>query len=150
MKVNQAKQRLGPRIQAEASSVTQVANPVRSVLSVACSFILILMVYFKKMLTEECNQGKDTKLLIKSHTQITGKLCAFILSILQELRAFGDRCESLAREFSDSEAFNRKCPIYTAFTIMDTFGRRLEIMESEAQASSRTFFLFLLVVRAVF
>ncbi|XP_066025345.1 uncharacterized protein [Pocillopora verrucosa] len=73
MKVNQAKQRLGPRIQAEASSVTQ------------------------------------------------------------ELRAFGDRCESLAREFSDSEAFNRKCPIYTAFTIMDTFGRRLEIMESEAQ-----------------
>lgn len=55
MKVNQAKQRLGPRIQAEASSVTQVANPVRSVLFVACSFILILMVYFKTMLTEECN-----------------------------------------------------------------------------------------------
>ena len=55
MKVNQAKQRLGPRIQAEASSVTQVADPVRSVLSVACSFILILIVYFKKMLTEECN-----------------------------------------------------------------------------------------------
>ncbi|XP_020627063.1 dynein beta chain, flagellar outer arm-like isoform X2 [Orbicella faveolata] len=73
MKVNQAKQRLGPRIQAEASSVTQ------------------------------------------------------------ELKAFGDRCESLAREFADSEAFNRKCAIYTAFTIMDTFGRRLESMESEAQ-----------------
>ena len=55
MKVNQAKQRLGPRIQAESSSVTQVANPVTTVLSVACSFILILMVYFKKMLIEEYN-----------------------------------------------------------------------------------------------
>lgn len=73
MKVNQAKQRLGPRIQAEASSVTE------------------------------------------------------------ELKAFGDRCESLSREFADSEAFSRKCAIYTSFTIMDTFTRRLETMESEAQ-----------------
>jgi len=51
----------------------------------------------------------------------------------QELKTFGDRCESLAREFADSEAFNRKCAIYTAFTIMDMFARRLETMESEAQ-----------------
>lgn len=57
-------------------------------------------------------------------------MCVFLF---QELKAFGDRCESLAREFADSEAFNRKCAIYTAFTIMDTFARRLESMESEAQ-----------------
>ena len=57
----------------------------------------------------------------------------FHLVFFQELKTFGDRCESLAREFADSEAFNRKCAIYTAFTIMDMFARRLETMESEAQ-----------------
>lgn len=65
--------------------------------------------------------------------ELSKSLKLLVFFIVQELRAFGDRCESLAREFSDSEAFNRKCAIYTAFTIMDTFGRRLESMESEAQ-----------------
>ena len=56
-----------------------------------------------------------------------------LFSFFKELRTFGDRCDSLAREFTDSDAFNRTCAIYNAFTVMDTFSRRLESMEREAQ-----------------
>ena len=78
-----------------------------------------------------CLLSRGVPLLLR-HAQSPSKVY-LVFFFSQELKAFGDRCESLAREFADSEAFNRKCAIYTAFTIMDTFARRLESMESEAQ-----------------
>lgn len=58
-------------------------------------------------------------------------LCVFS----QELKAFGDRCEALSRQFVASEAFRRKCAIYGAFTLIDAFSKKLQILEGEAQVS---------------
>ena len=53
--------------------------------------------------------------------------------IFQDLQAFGDRCEALADEFSESETFNRKCQIFAAFNLIDGFSKKLETLEYEAQ-----------------
>ena len=42
----------------------------------------------------------------------------------------------LVREFMASEAFKKKCLIYTAFNIMDMYEKRMKILENEAQVST--------------
>lgn len=37
-----------------------------------------------------------------------------------------------------SEAFKRKCLIYTAFNIMDMYEKRMKILENEAQVRTTT------------
>ena len=41
-----------------------------------------------------------------------------------------------------SEAFKRKCLIYTAFNIMDMYEKRMKILENEAQVRTTTCCVF--------
>lgn len=59
-----------------------------------------------------------------------------LLLFFKELEAFGKRCDLLVREFTSSEAFNRKCLIYTAFNIMNLYQKRMETLTNEAQVGN--------------
>jgi hypothetical protein len=46
-----------------------------------------------------------------------------------------------------SEAFKRKCLIYTAFNIMDMYEKRMKILENEAQVrTNKLFYLYHLYI----
>ncbi|XP_053409232.1 uncharacterized protein LOC123561373 isoform X4 [Mercenaria mercenaria] len=53
--------------------------------------------------------------------------------ITQDLEAFGRRVNSLSKELENSDIYNRECEIGDAWDSIDSFSKRLTILENEAQ-----------------
>ena len=61
---------------------------------------------------------------------------------IQDLEQFGHRVNALSKELENSEIYNRDCNIGDAWTSIDSFSKRLTILENEAQVLlSKLFFL---------
>ena len=53
--------------------------------------------------------------------------------IFQDLKAFGNRVESLHQDLADSDVFSRDCGVANSWLSIEAFLHRLEPLESEAQ-----------------
>lgn len=52
---------------------------------------------------------------------------------MQDLATFGDRVTALDNDLTNSSVYNRDCPINDAWSTIESFMKRLSILENEAQ-----------------
>lgn len=64
---------------------------------------------------------------------LASPISLLIFICFQDLEAFGRRVNSLSKELENSDIYNRECAIREAWDSIDSFSKRLTILENEAQ-----------------